>query len=184
MACGFGMAAVRALSRKMPTPLFRGSFSMGKEKTMDGVVPEEEGAEQPSFNLRSTTYESASADERVLEGEVYSDNVKEGSDDEDVSSNASEPMQVVARTRTLSCDDDFPDASDYLDPEWIKNYNKLYIADSDDSDDESEYAEESDTDEMYSGPLQPVRTTARRDFPHPTKYLTKEEFVDLRSSFL
>eukprot|EP00928_Gymnodinium_smaydae_P006720 TRINITY_DN12392_c0_g5_i1.p1 TRINITY_DN12392_c0_g5~~TRINITY_DN12392_c0_g5_i1.p1 ORF type:complete len:218 (-),score=45.51 TRINITY_DN12392_c0_g5_i1:161-721(-) len=185
------MAAVRALSRRMPTPPtlaappFRRSYkqqgeaSMGKYKTMD----EEEGGEQPSFNLRSTTYDSAFSDERVLEADVFSDNVQGESDDEDVSSEASEPVQVATRTRTLSCDGDFPDTSAYLDPEWIKNYNKLYLSDDASSDEESDYAEESDTDEMYSGPLKPVRTTARRDFPHPTAYLSKEELVEMWSSF-
>eukprot|EP00928_Gymnodinium_smaydae_P006718 TRINITY_DN12392_c0_g4_i1.p1 TRINITY_DN12392_c0_g4~~TRINITY_DN12392_c0_g4_i1.p1 ORF type:complete len:221 (-),score=38.32 TRINITY_DN12392_c0_g4_i1:181-747(-) len=187
------MAAVRALSNKVPTPNFRRSFSMqqrntsevskGKDKMMDGIVFEDEGAEQPSFDVRATTYESAFSDARLLEGDVYSDNVQEDSDNEDESSEVSGPIQVASRTWTLACDHEFPDMSTYLDPEWIKKYNELYFSDDVGPDDQSDYAEESDTDEMYSGPLQPCRTTARRDFPHATSYLSKEELVDLWSGF-
>eukprot|EP00928_Gymnodinium_smaydae_P006716 TRINITY_DN12392_c0_g2_i1.p1 TRINITY_DN12392_c0_g2~~TRINITY_DN12392_c0_g2_i1.p1 ORF type:complete len:194 (-),score=31.37 TRINITY_DN12392_c0_g2_i1:121-702(-) len=192
MACGFGMAAVRTLSRKVQAPRSRGSLSKQQgiqsdasmDKDEDGIVFEDEDAEQPCFNLRSTTCGSAYSDARLLEGDVYRDNAKEESDDEDVSSDRSAPMQAASRAITLSCDREFPDPSAYIDPEWIENYTKLYLSDGDGLEDaEHEYAEESDTDEMYSGPLQPCRTTARRDFPHPSSYLSREEFADLWNSY-
>eukprot|EP00928_Gymnodinium_smaydae_P088233 TRINITY_DN7233_c0_g1_i1.p1 TRINITY_DN7233_c0_g1~~TRINITY_DN7233_c0_g1_i1.p1 ORF type:complete len:187 (+),score=48.72 TRINITY_DN7233_c0_g1_i1:61-621(+) len=180
MACGFGVAAVRALSMKMPTPPFRGSFSLprgmqsGRSLSKYGLMKDEDAEESATFMLRSTTVDAA--DERLLEGDVYSDHMEQDSEDEDDASEAGseQPVREAERTRTLLSDKEFPDLSSFLDPEWIKNYNKLYLSDGEDSD-----ADESDAEEMYSGPLEPRRTKAHRDFPHPSTYLTKGELVEM-----
>eukprot|EP00928_Gymnodinium_smaydae_P078587 TRINITY_DN6270_c0_g1_i1.p1 TRINITY_DN6270_c0_g1~~TRINITY_DN6270_c0_g1_i1.p1 ORF type:complete len:179 (-),score=46.80 TRINITY_DN6270_c0_g1_i1:116-652(-) len=177
MACGFGMAAVRSLSKKMPATSFslrrrmRSQGSACKYKPME----EEEVTEQQMICNRSTTFEDA-ANEWLLEGAVHADEASEG-----------DSVEMAGRTQTLQRDCEFPDVSAYLDPEVIQRYNKLYLAEADDSDaasnDASTFSDDSDADEMYSGPLEPCRTRAHRDFPDPAKYLTKKELAELWSSF-
>eukprot|EP00928_Gymnodinium_smaydae_P012413 TRINITY_DN14503_c0_g1_i2.p1 TRINITY_DN14503_c0_g1~~TRINITY_DN14503_c0_g1_i2.p1 ORF type:complete len:191 (+),score=36.87 TRINITY_DN14503_c0_g1_i2:189-761(+) len=181
MACGFGMSAVRALSRKV------GLRSTARsERTGQYAVPDDEditklAAIQPSNPTRST---HASLDERLLEGTIYSDNEECDSDD---CSDTSEPEEsTTIRTRTLTFRD-IPDPSQFMDPKWVSTYTKLFIEEDVSKgvdsafDSEQERADhfaagaESDCEEMYTGPLQPKRTTARKDFPSPNEYLTKEE---------
>eukprot|EP00928_Gymnodinium_smaydae_P007939 TRINITY_DN12846_c0_g1_i1.p1 TRINITY_DN12846_c0_g1~~TRINITY_DN12846_c0_g1_i1.p1 ORF type:complete len:202 (+),score=47.60 TRINITY_DN12846_c0_g1_i1:52-657(+) len=200
MACGFGAAAVRALSKKIPGTNFRGSFSLrlrmsskesrGSSSTCEPMEDNEDAPEHATFCNRSITFGDG-ANERLLERDVYADSIEQESEDEHddddeeyyAEDDAGGPMQALGRTRTLWGDHELPDVSNYLDAESIEKYNKMYLAESDSSNDASGYADESDAEEMYSGLLRPCRTAAHRDFPHPTEYLTKKELVDLWSSF-
>eukprot|EP00928_Gymnodinium_smaydae_P012416 TRINITY_DN14503_c0_g3_i2.p1 TRINITY_DN14503_c0_g3~~TRINITY_DN14503_c0_g3_i2.p1 ORF type:complete len:206 (+),score=57.58 TRINITY_DN14503_c0_g3_i2:99-716(+) len=204
MACGFGMSAVRALSKKLAVPSFRSRSKASSERTGQYVVPDEEditklAAVQPS-GPTGTTF--ATLDERLLEGTIYSDHEESDSDD-GADDDTSEPEGATpVRTQTLSLGG-MPDPSQFMDPKWVNTFTKLYLEDSDakvfdsefdcasDADSSSSKEEkdefpadaESDCEEMYKGPLQPKRTKAMKDFPSASEYLTMEELLLARKFF-
>eukprot|EP00928_Gymnodinium_smaydae_P058494 TRINITY_DN41691_c0_g1_i1.p1 TRINITY_DN41691_c0_g1~~TRINITY_DN41691_c0_g1_i1.p1 ORF type:complete len:191 (+),score=22.25 TRINITY_DN41691_c0_g1_i1:82-654(+) len=189
MASGFGLAAARALSRHVPVPRFRSSVSSSsarqsssKDASMTNPACSAEGDRTTrSFCTRESLHES------ILEDAVHDNEERDSSSDEDNS--MSEPAGMAIRSRTLDSSQ-IPLPSDFMDPQTLACYLKMHIsAGSDPSvmpsrDSEDAFPdEESDAEEMYSGPLQPQRTTARRDFPEPSEYLTRDELLILVLGF-
>eukprot|EP00928_Gymnodinium_smaydae_P012412 TRINITY_DN14503_c0_g1_i1.p1 TRINITY_DN14503_c0_g1~~TRINITY_DN14503_c0_g1_i1.p1 ORF type:complete len:200 (+),score=50.51 TRINITY_DN14503_c0_g1_i1:96-695(+) len=190
MACGFGMSAVRALSRQIAVPSFMVSRSTPRaERTAEYAVPDaqdiaKQAAVQPSDPTKST---HATLDERYLEAVIYNDNEECDSDGCVVDDKSELEFKAPVRTQTMTSGDMMPDPSQFMDPKWVSTYTKLFIEEDVSKgvdsafDSEQERADhfaagaESDCEEMYTGPLQPKRTTARKDFPSPNEYLTKEE---------
>eukprot|EP00928_Gymnodinium_smaydae_P067920 TRINITY_DN5092_c1_g5_i1.p1 TRINITY_DN5092_c1_g5~~TRINITY_DN5092_c1_g5_i1.p1 ORF type:complete len:196 (-),score=26.94 TRINITY_DN5092_c1_g5_i1:93-680(-) len=191
MACGFGFAAARALSRRVPIPGFRATSTSSSAAQC--------GSKYASMTARSADDERPSVlstgeslDERILENAVYGDDQeRDASSDEDGSVSVREQDDVAARSKTFSSGE-LPLPSEFMDPEWMASYMKsgfqadgyssVASSDSENCEDAC-LAEESDADEMYSGPLQPVRTHARRDFPAPSEYLTSTELLSLVQGF-
>eukprot|EP00928_Gymnodinium_smaydae_P057145 TRINITY_DN4041_c0_g1_i1.p1 TRINITY_DN4041_c0_g1~~TRINITY_DN4041_c0_g1_i1.p1 ORF type:complete len:210 (+),score=35.04 TRINITY_DN4041_c0_g1_i1:91-720(+) len=200
MACGLGLSAARALSRNLPDALLAGSLSTTcSERPNLYAVPDEDDvpelvAIKPEYKRSTTTCESLTMDVRLRkcvnhsDSDSDSDSDSEGYSSEEASADESSEPEVRTRTVTLR---DIPDPSQFMNPEWVNAHTKLFLeadeaksfdvefnsSDADSSSDEDEFPEnaESDCEEMYSGPLQPKRTTARKDFPSPSDYLTKEE---------
>eukprot|EP00928_Gymnodinium_smaydae_P067921 TRINITY_DN5092_c1_g6_i1.p1 TRINITY_DN5092_c1_g6~~TRINITY_DN5092_c1_g6_i1.p1 ORF type:complete len:185 (-),score=34.13 TRINITY_DN5092_c1_g6_i1:75-629(-) len=183
MACGFGLRAVRTLSA------LRSSFassSAGRRGPKDADMTESAcGADGERTTMSFTTRESLH--EYVLEGAMHGDNEESDSGDEE-SSSGSESLEMARRSsRTLSTKE-LPHPLELLDPQSAASYiQSLVSADGDlsdiDSEEEDHLAEESDAEEMYSGPLQPQRTKARLDFPAPSEYLTRQELLSLVEGF-
>eukprot|EP00928_Gymnodinium_smaydae_P028217 TRINITY_DN21576_c1_g1_i4.p1 TRINITY_DN21576_c1_g1~~TRINITY_DN21576_c1_g1_i4.p1 ORF type:complete len:199 (-),score=40.37 TRINITY_DN21576_c1_g1_i4:321-917(-) len=197
MACGQGMSAVRTLSGKLAV---RSTTTMGSERQELNAVPDscdspKLAAIQPS--QQAPAYTTRSLDERLLEGVIYSDNEQYGSDDFGAD-DASEPEQAGVRARSLPLRE-LPDPLEFMDPKWMRTFTKLFGEDNNTQNSDSDFdaasdadasseknAEEdveSDCEEMYSGPLQPKRTSAHRDFPSPSEYLTKEELMLARKFY-
>eukprot|EP00928_Gymnodinium_smaydae_P025360 TRINITY_DN20223_c0_g3_i1.p1 TRINITY_DN20223_c0_g3~~TRINITY_DN20223_c0_g3_i1.p1 ORF type:complete len:218 (+),score=53.26 TRINITY_DN20223_c0_g3_i1:80-733(+) len=210
MACGFGISAVRALSRKLPS--FRSPRSTGSERNDAYAVPDDcdkskLAAVQPSEERRTlTTF--ASFEGSLPASAIYSDNEEDtldgfnpdGVDESEVAGlpTRTETLVSGAPSRSLTLRD-VPDPSQFLDASFVGTYTNIFMEgnsakiseDEDDSDsdvdssssseqeelDEFPAETESDCEQMYAGPLPPKRTTARRDFPLPSEYLTKEELT-------
>eukprot|EP00928_Gymnodinium_smaydae_P060856 TRINITY_DN4471_c0_g1_i1.p1 TRINITY_DN4471_c0_g1~~TRINITY_DN4471_c0_g1_i1.p1 ORF type:complete len:341 (+),score=35.70 TRINITY_DN4471_c0_g1_i1:111-1025(+) len=130
--------------------------------------------------------------EKFYSMEASDSSVTSSSDyDDDCSLDSAE---FAMRSRTL-CSSEIPPLSDFLDPRRMAAYEKFYSMEASDSsvtsssnydyDDRKDapVAEKGDTEEIYSGPLQPLRTSARRDFPAPCEYLTREELLSVVSEF-
>eukprot|EP00928_Gymnodinium_smaydae_P069211 TRINITY_DN5260_c0_g1_i1.p1 TRINITY_DN5260_c0_g1~~TRINITY_DN5260_c0_g1_i1.p1 ORF type:complete len:196 (-),score=24.63 TRINITY_DN5260_c0_g1_i1:433-1020(-) len=182
MACGFGMAAVRTLANQVPRFRSRHRGPKGASFTESACG----GAESERTAFSASTRESMH--ECVLENDFH-----DGDEESDVSSEAdssvSEPNEMAARSRTFSSSE-IPHPMELLNPERVASYVKSLVSADDDPDvmsnrnsQDDRVAEESDAEEMYSGPLQPRRTWSRRDFPAPSEYLKREELLSLVEGF-
>eukprot|EP00928_Gymnodinium_smaydae_P067914 TRINITY_DN5092_c1_g1_i1.p1 TRINITY_DN5092_c1_g1~~TRINITY_DN5092_c1_g1_i1.p1 ORF type:complete len:220 (-),score=42.22 TRINITY_DN5092_c1_g1_i1:59-718(-) len=214
MAAGFGVAAVRALARRVP--IFRSSFSStSAEQAGQKRESTIESACGVSFGGREVTLSTMAAtlDEQRPDGVVDEEHSAQ-SDEEDGDVCDPSDMVMAIRSRTFSCSE-IPSPSQFLSRQQLATYEQLYSIESSASvksrsvsedgrdaseaeieeseaeeelsevaDEESEAeVEESDAEEMYSGPLQPMRTSVRRDFPAPSEYFTREELSTIMEEF-
>eukprot|EP00928_Gymnodinium_smaydae_P060858 TRINITY_DN4471_c0_g1_i3.p1 TRINITY_DN4471_c0_g1~~TRINITY_DN4471_c0_g1_i3.p1 ORF type:complete len:276 (+),score=28.34 TRINITY_DN4471_c0_g1_i3:111-830(+) len=120
-------------------------------------------------------YYSMEASDRILESAVHdSEEHDVSSDDDDCSLDSAE---FAMRSRTLSSSV-ITLLSDFLDPQRVASYEKLYSINYD-----YDYCEGAPVVEKGECPLQPLRTGVRRDFPAPSEYLTRDELVSLVTGF-
>eukprot|EP00928_Gymnodinium_smaydae_P028214 TRINITY_DN21576_c0_g1_i1.p1 TRINITY_DN21576_c0_g1~~TRINITY_DN21576_c0_g1_i1.p1 ORF type:complete len:303 (-),score=51.30 TRINITY_DN21576_c0_g1_i1:134-1042(-) len=161
MACGFGASAVRALTRKLAAPRFRGSSStaFAEPQAADGDLPGSAGLQAPKSRVRTLSTSGGSFDERGREGTSYNDHEESDSDD------ASEPEGPEIRTRTLTFQD-VPDPEEFLDPQRMSAYAKLYF----EEDGASNYDSEADGASKADTPPR-TRTMTFQDIPDPEEFL-------------
>eukprot|EP00928_Gymnodinium_smaydae_P033123 TRINITY_DN23813_c0_g1_i2.p1 TRINITY_DN23813_c0_g1~~TRINITY_DN23813_c0_g1_i2.p1 ORF type:complete len:205 (+),score=19.29 TRINITY_DN23813_c0_g1_i2:68-682(+) len=175
MAAGFGVAAVRALARSLRVPgVFRSSATSSSERANASLGREERSASA----ARATRPGCDGPTQSHATGEGLSERMQEGVEEHSASSSdedsVAEHSRVALRTRTFSSSE-IPSPSQFLDSQALATYSRLHTSvdmassvssgrDSVDSRIDPGNAE-SDADEMYMGPLQPVRTSARSDFP-------------------
>eukprot|EP00928_Gymnodinium_smaydae_P054856 TRINITY_DN38553_c0_g1_i1.p1 TRINITY_DN38553_c0_g1~~TRINITY_DN38553_c0_g1_i1.p1 ORF type:complete len:197 (-),score=34.78 TRINITY_DN38553_c0_g1_i1:83-673(-) len=191
MACGFGLAAVRELSRRMPMSVFTSTLSSSSTAPLGprGASMTEPACSADSERAFLSTRENL--DERILENEFHEGN-EEDEASSDVESSVCDAKERSLRSKNFSSGE-IPLLSEFLDPQTLASYIKLSFqadgessfasgSDAEDCEDAS-LAEESDGEEMYSGPLQPLRTIARRDFPAPSEYLAREKLLSLVEGF-
>eukprot|EP00928_Gymnodinium_smaydae_P097258 TRINITY_DN8764_c1_g4_i1.p2 TRINITY_DN8764_c1_g4~~TRINITY_DN8764_c1_g4_i1.p2 ORF type:complete len:190 (-),score=35.93 TRINITY_DN8764_c1_g4_i1:61-630(-) len=188
MAAGFGVAAVRALVQSLPMPSVRPNRrSAPQQSNASGASGSEDASRcEPSVPTLPTSADMENAP------------IAEGSDDESASSDEeesdAEPSNVTtgrsaARSRTLSTSE-IPDPSTFLDSRALATYGRLLsqrdVVSSDGDSEASQMDREgvdTDAEDMFSDPCPPERTKARRHFPAPVEYLTRQELVDLREGF-
>eukprot|EP00928_Gymnodinium_smaydae_P093119 TRINITY_DN7713_c1_g2_i1.p1 TRINITY_DN7713_c1_g2~~TRINITY_DN7713_c1_g2_i1.p1 ORF type:complete len:270 (+),score=56.25 TRINITY_DN7713_c1_g2_i1:58-867(+) len=177
MACGFGVAAVRALSEKVPKFSFKrhltrpdskklGSGSKASKYDAEGAADEV----RPNEERTLTTFTFESMESGLPEGfhNRTFDNQDVSDSDSELDDSISVRNHLASPTRTLS-GLDLPDSSEFLNEAQMDAYKQIYLSADMDA------GEDDDCASVRNRLASPTRSLTSLDLPGSSEFLGAEQ---------